>query len=216
MRTSCSCVPAQRETDRDPWTLEMGDAAADDLTHSRGSAAEQGAAPSRPWRQPAVVGSAAVCGPSNPGRRGRRALGLPRRHERLPPARHATPFGLTHPRRRGWWSQLVAVSVGGFDLAGSPGLVEPGFEWAVEAEDREPALAGNGLEPVDVVARRARSGPKWMTSVAVGLGRRMPVGAAVDARLGVVGLEQRSGSGCRRCRSTRRSWRGSPAGRVSV
>ena len=32
-----------------------------------------------------------------------------------------------------------------FDFAWAPGLVEPGFERAVETQDREPALAGPGV-----------------------------------------------------------------------
>jgi hypothetical protein len=35
-----------------------------------------------------------------------------------------------------------------FDLAGAPGLFEPRFKRAVEAEDHEPAFAGQGLNPV--------------------------------------------------------------------
>ena len=56
---------------------------------------------------------------------------------------------------------LVGLQLRGLDLAGLPGLVEPGFEWSVEAQDREPALAGDGSQPVDVGARvavRVRSG----------------------------------------------------------
>ena len=38
------------------------------------------------------------------------------------------------------------------DLAGPPGLVEPGLERPVEAKHQEPALAGHGLEPVRLFA----------------------------------------------------------------
>ena len=37
---------------------------------------------------------------------------------------------------------------GGFDLARPPRLVEVGLERAVEAQDQEPSLAGDGLDPV--------------------------------------------------------------------
>ena len=43
------------------------------------------------------------------------------------------------------------------DVAGDPGLVEPGLERAVEPQDGEPLLAGDGLDPVAGVRRRARS-----------------------------------------------------------
>jgi AraC-like DNA-binding protein len=39
-----------------------------------------------------------------------------------------------------------------FDLAGAPGLVEPRFERAVEAEDHEPAFAGKGPNPVVLIS----------------------------------------------------------------
>ncbi|MDJ0817523.1 MAG: hypothetical protein QNJ58_15040, partial [Desulfobacterales bacterium] len=35
-----------------------------------------------------------------------------------------------------------------FNLPGPPGLLEPRFERAVEAQDGEPAFAGDGLDPV--------------------------------------------------------------------
>jgi hypothetical protein len=41
-----------------------------------------------------------------------------------------------------------------FDFAGSPGLVEPGFERAVEPQDHKPAFARNGLNPVVLHALR--------------------------------------------------------------
>ena len=47
-----------------------------------------------------------------------------------------------------------------FDFARPPGLVEPGLERAVEAQDGEPALAGDGLDPVGLGARPAAAGPK--------------------------------------------------------
>ncbi len=39
-------------------------------------------------------------------------------------------------------------------IARSPGLVKPRFERAVEAQDREPSSAGNGLNPVTLFTRR--------------------------------------------------------------
>ncbi len=40
------------------------------------------------------------------------------------------------------------------DLARLPGLVEPGFQRTVQAQDHEPALAGHRLDPVRLLARR--------------------------------------------------------------
>jgi hypothetical protein len=39
-------------------------------------------------------------------------------------------------------------------IARSTGLVKPRFERAVEAQDREPSSAGNGLNPVTLFTRR--------------------------------------------------------------
>ena len=86
-----------------------------------------------------------------------------------------------------------AVSVGGFDLPGSPGLVEPGFQWAVDAQDREPALAGTRLDPVPG-ASFGLGGAELDDEVAVVLGVHA-LGLAVDARVGVVGLQQGAGLG---------------------
>ena len=41
-----------------------------------------------------------------------------------------------------------------FNLTGTPGLVEPGFGWAIETQEGEPALAGNRLDPVRFLAGR--------------------------------------------------------------
>ena len=35
-----------------------------------------------------------------------------------------------------------------FDVAGTPGLVKPGLEGAIEPQSGEPPFAGNGLDPV--------------------------------------------------------------------
>ena len=40
------------------------------------------------------------------------------------------------------------------NLARSPGLIDPGLERGIHAKDDEKALAGNGLDPVVLVALR--------------------------------------------------------------
>src|SRR4051812_40336698 len=51
---------------------------------------------------------------------------------------------------------IVAVGAGavGLELARPPALVEERLERAVQAQDREPALARDGLHPVVLLARR--------------------------------------------------------------
>jgi hypothetical protein len=46
------------------------------------------------------------------------------------------------PEQPAWFTNKFG-SFDQFDLTGSPDLVEPRFERAVEAQDHEPALAGN-------------------------------------------------------------------------
>jgi len=43
-----------------------------------------------------------------------------------------------------------------FDLAWTPGLVEPRLERAVKAQDSVPTLAGDGLDPIDLACRFLR------------------------------------------------------------
>ena len=49
-------------------------------------------------------------------------------------------------------SAKFAISLHQLDLAGAPGFIEPRFQRAVEAQDHEPAFAGQGLHPVILVA----------------------------------------------------------------
>jgi hypothetical protein len=60
---------------------------------------------------------------------------------------HVTRTASTDPARR-HGVERSPTSTHGFDLAGSPSLVEEGLEWAVEAQDGEPAPGGVGLDPV--------------------------------------------------------------------
>ena len=39
------------------------------------------------------------------------------------------------------------------DLTRAPGLLDPGLERAIHSQDGEPALSGNGFEPVALLAR---------------------------------------------------------------
>jgi hypothetical protein len=39
-----------------------------------------------------------------------------------------------------------------FDLAGAPGLFNPGFERTVDPKNGEPAFSGHGLKPVVLIA----------------------------------------------------------------
>ena len=55
-------------------------------------------------------------------------------------------------RERGRLGAVAWRLVRGFDVAGAPGLVAPCLERSVQAQDREPAIAGDGSEPVDVGA----------------------------------------------------------------
>ena len=41
-----------------------------------------------------------------------------------------------------------------FDLTWTPGLIEPGLQWPIESQQREPALARDGLDPVLLEANR--------------------------------------------------------------
>ena len=45
-----------------------------------------------------------------------------------------------------------------FDLARPPLLSEERFEWTVEAQDREPAFAGCGLNPIPALDTRRLRG----------------------------------------------------------
>jgi len=40
-----------------------------------------------------------------------------------------------------------------FNLTRSPGFVEPGLGWAVETQEAEPTLSGNGLDPIRLIFR---------------------------------------------------------------
>jgi hypothetical protein len=53
---------------------------------------------------------------------------------------------------------LVGAGVVGFDLAWPPALVEVRLEWAVEAQEHEPALALGRLDPVALRVSAGRSG----------------------------------------------------------
>src|SRR5687767_3077653 len=75
----------------------------------------------------------------------------------------------------GWVGLLTgfrAVLAQGLELARSPGLVEEGLERAVEAEDREPALALRRLDPVLLRAVRGSLGAEREGRGAVGVGGR--------------------------------------------
>jgi hypothetical protein len=86
--------------------------------------------------------------------------------------------------RDGLCLALFGCSRGGARFLLASRLVEPGFERAVEAQDREPALAGDGAQPVDVGSRFVRAEADDRLPVTCGL----DVGeAVVDARVGVVG-----------------------------
>ncbi len=70
-------------------------------------------------------------------------------------------------------------------------MVEPGLEWAVEAQDREPALAGDGLDPVVLVLLR-RFGSEVEIDRAVMVVAQV-VAFAVAAGEPLAGLQFRSG-----------------------
>src|SRR5271165_362863 len=83
------------------------------------------------------------------------------------------------------------------DFSGLPGLVEPRLERTVEAKDRVPAFARNGLHPVGMACWRRRAEPDVHRSVGVdddvflltADGRELLVGLKFRSRLVVVNDE---------------------------
>src|SRR5262249_36959086 len=78
------------------------------------------------------------------------------------------------------------------DLAGPPGLVEPGLQRAVQAQRQEPAFAGDGLDPVGFLD----SGGFLRGEIDVHRGVRVhedPLLLAAGAGKLLVGLQLRTG-----------------------
>src|SRR5262245_17591077 len=77
-------------------------------------------------------------------------------------------------------------------VARLPALVEERLERTVEAQQREPAFAGHGSNPIPLLARRARR-PEINVDRSVVVRRRLGVGA--DAREWLAVAQQRSAFG---------------------
>lgn len=77
------------------------------------------------------------------------------------------------------------------DFTRPPGLLKPWFERAIHSENDEPALAGNGLEPVVLVSLGSLRGEVDVSRAVIVV--LDPLGLATDGGEELAGLEHRTG-----------------------